>query len=408
MTVISKFLNARRLRDYPRLMLLTTLGMLAINLLLHQGWIGAFGQVIGGDFVMFYSTGLLYRSDPAGIYDYEAQYYLQQGLVEPTPLNGLNPYMNPPYMAMLFSLLTYLPLPWSLLVWTCLSILFTGASVRLIAPLIPERLRLAGLSNKQYLILLLSFFPFIEGLFAGQNHALTLLLITAVLVCAHKERWFLAGSLAGALIYKPQLVLGLLIVWVIWKNIKALLGFGIVVIVWAGSYALLHGITPFLEYLQVSQFFMSLPYMEGFPGYIIITLYGLLTSIFPASSAQYLQLISQIIFVLAAGLVAWFAWRYRKSSPSMKMPVLALSLLLPLAFSPYVQLHDLLFVAPIFIIWAGYDSSRRVFNAAVLTYAGAFFLTFLAAISGIAWISLLTIILFFQISISTYTLLKSP
>ena len=407
MNVIYNFLNARRLRDYPRLMLLTSIGILLINLLLHQGWIAAFGQVIGGDFVMFYATGSLYRTDPASIYDYEQQYRLQQSLVEPTNLSGLNPFMNPPYTAMLYSLFIYLPLTWSFIVWTCLSIIFSVISMRLIAPLVSNRLRQAGLSNIQYLVLLFSFFPFIEGLLAGQNHALTLMLLTAVLVSMHKERWLLSGVLAGTLIYKPQLVLGLLIVWIVWKNFKALFGFGIVVVLWAGSYALMHGIEPFLEYLQVSRFFMSLPYIEGFPGYIIITLYGLLTSIFPESAAQRLQLISQLIFILASALVAWFAWRQRQSSPAHKMPVLLLSLVLPLAFSPYVQLHDLLLIAPIFIFWAGCDHSSRVLNSAVLAYAGAFLLTFLAAITGIAWLSLITLVLFFQLVITNRGLVQT-
>jgi hypothetical protein len=233
------------------------------------------------------------------------------------------------------------------------------------------------------------------------------LLVTGLLVSAYNERWFLSGILAGSLIYKPQLIFGLLIVWVIWKNFKALFGFGIVAILWVGSYVLLHGITPFLEYLQVSQFFMSLPYIEGFPGYIIITFYGLLTSIFPANTAQTLQLISHLIFILASGLVAWFAWRRRHSSPSSKMPVLLLCLVLPLVFSPYVQLHDLLLVAPIFIFWARYDTSSRVFNSAVLTYAGAFILTLFAALTGIAWLSLITLILFFQMAFSNHALIKS-
>ncbi len=401
---IKTFLNTRRIRDYPRLMLLTTFAILCINLLFRQGWVGGFGQMIGGDYLMFYSTGLLYRTDPAKIYDYAEQFRIQQLLVEPSTLNGLNPFMNPPYMAVLFSLLTYLPLSWSFFAWTCLSIIFAVVSVYLTSPLIPERLRQVGLTDKQFLIIMLSFFPFIEGLLAGQNHTLTLLLVTGILVSAQKERWFFSGALAGALIYKPQLILGLLIVWAVWKNIKALAGFSTVAILWAGSYMLIHGISPCLEYIQVSQFFMTLPYTEGFPGYIIITLYGLLTSILPASMAQIIQLISQIVFILAAGLIAWLAFRQRKAQKTNQMPSLALGLILPLAFSPYVQLHDLLYIVPIFIIWASYDTSPRVFYTAVITYSGAFILTLFAATTGVAWMALITMGLFLQMIRWNYSL----
>jgi hypothetical protein len=391
---IKTFLNAKRLRDYPRLMLFATSAILCINLLLHQGWIGGFGQIIGGDFLMFYTTGLIYRTESTRIYDYAEQLRIQQELVMPTTLNGLNPFMNPPYTAALLSLFPLLPLPWSFLTWSCLTILCGVLAVYIISPLIPEKLRVGGLNKTQYLILILSFFPFIEGILAGQNHGLTLLLVTGILVSAYKEHWFLSGTLAGAMIYKPQLILGLLIIWVIRKNIKALAGFSAVAILWAGSFLLLNGISLFVEYIQASRFFMLLPYADGFPGYIIITLNGFLTSILPASTSHLVQLISQMLFVFAAGLLAWIAYQRRKSSPAQQMPILALALVFPLAFSPYVQLHDLLYVVPIFIVWARFDSSPYVLYTAVFTYAAAFILTLLAATTGIAWMAVITISLF--------------
>jgi hypothetical protein len=36
-----------------------------LNLLFHQEWIGAFGQVIAGDFVVYYSIGSIYRFHPS-------------------------------------------------------------------------------------------------------------------------------------------------------------------------------------------------------------------------------------------------------------------------------------------------------------------------------------------------------
>lgn len=89
-------LNAKRVRDYPRLMLFSTWLIIGLNLLFHQGWIGAFGQVLAGDFIMFYSTGSIYRTNPFQIYDYQTQIQTQQALVAPTVLPGYNPYMNPP------------------------------------------------------------------------------------------------------------------------------------------------------------------------------------------------------------------------------------------------------------------------------------------------------------------------
>jgi len=389
------FLNAKRIRDYPRLMLLTIIVILIINLAFHRGWIGSLGQLVGGDFIMFYTTGIIYKTNPSNIYNYDEQLRIQQSLVEPTKLGGLNPFMNPPYTALLYSVLTLIPLPWSLLTWTCLTILFCVASTIIIAPLIPDKLASSGLSKKQVLILILSFFPFAEGLLAGQNHGLTLLCVIGIFICAYKKRWMLSGAFAGILIYKPQLILGVLIIWAISKNIKALAGFLVVCFIWAGSFLLLNGLSPYFEYLHISQMFMLLPYTEGFPGYIIITLYGLLTSILPESIAPAIQLISQIVFVLALILVACLAYRQRQNEI---LPLMALGIAVPLAFSPYVQLHDLLLAVPIFVIWARQDDSSRVFYTALITYIGAFFLTFLAATTGIAFLALITILIFIEVT----------
>ena len=109
------FLNTKRLRDYPRLMLISAWLIMAVNLLFHQGWTGAFGQLIAGDFIAFFSTGLIHASDPQLIYDYNTQLNTQQSLVSPTTLSGYITYINPPYVAPFYYLRTFLPLAWSLL-----------------------------------------------------------------------------------------------------------------------------------------------------------------------------------------------------------------------------------------------------------------------------------------------------
>ena len=388
-----KFLNPRRLHDYPYLFLIAIIILLMVNIIFHQGWLGGFGQLLGGDYVMFYATGLSYRTDINLIYNYSEQYRIQESLVQPTQLLGYNPFMNPPYVAMAFSLLPLLPLEWSLVVWSIFSILCCILSVYLFSRYLPLAAGI-GMTFKHLLVLTISFFPFIEGLQAGQNHAITLVLVTGILISAYHERWLLAGILAGSLIYKPQLVIGIIIVWVVWRNIKALVGFSSIVMLWAGSFVLLHGITPFLQYLETSHFLMLLPYQEGFPGYIITTLFGLLTSIMPTSMARILQAVSYIFFILAGAAITWVAYRQRKSPHSIQIPILAVAFIYPLALSPYVQYHDLLLIVPVFIAWAANDHSQSVLKAAILTYLGAFLLLLLSVLTGIAWVAMIPIGLF--------------
>jgi hypothetical protein len=190
-------------------MLLTTWAIMAANLLLHQGWIGALGQVIGSDFITLYAAGVAYRtgiltSPPlASLYDFEAQGQMQSALIAPTSLPGINPYISPPYVAYVYSLLTYLPLPWAFLLWSVIALIFAALAVKWLVPLLPGRIKAAGLGYGQMLVLVLSFFPFIEGFQVGQNHTLTLLLITGILA-ACCQTLGAAGALAGCYSTSPS------------------------------------------------------------------------------------------------------------------------------------------------------------------------------------------------------------
>ena len=75
-------INSNRLRDYLRLMLITTWTILALNFRLRQGWLGGLNQIIGSDFITLYSAGLAYRIDLAHLYDFTRQFSIQQVLIK--------------------------------------------------------------------------------------------------------------------------------------------------------------------------------------------------------------------------------------------------------------------------------------------------------------------------------------
>jgi len=375
-------------------MLLSTWSILGLNLILHQGWLGGLGQIIGGDFIMFYATGKLYQMDSQQIYNYDRQLNLQQSLIEPTQLPGLNPYMNPPYVAMIYSMLTVLPLPYSLMIWSTLSIIFTIIAVRQLIVLVPDWLKKSGLTFWQLFIVVLSFFPFIEGFQAGQNHALTLLLITSIVVCTIFNRWLPAGICAGLLLYKPQLIIGFLIIWLVWRQVKTLITFGIVATLWISSYILVNGTAQFHIYSDLVQMFLQLPYVDGFPAYLQVTVYGFLTTVLPQTFWLYIYRFEQLLMILFACGLAWMAYKHRHPSSS-RIPVISLALLFPLIASPYSLLHDLLILIPGFILWLKYVPSRSLLSAAIVIYFGTFILTFIGAISGLALPALLVLGLLF-------------
>jgi len=144
-------------------MLVAVCAIAGAVLLLRDGWIGGFGQVIGHDYMVFYSTVTLYRTDPDRLYDYQAHRDTTDALVAPTRLEAVNPNSNPPFAAMAFALLTFLPLPASFAAWSLLSIGFVVLAIRVAHPLVPRPLVAAGVTRTELTIVALSFYPFVEG-----------------------------------------------------------------------------------------------------------------------------------------------------------------------------------------------------------------------------------------------------
>jgi hypothetical protein len=287
--------------------------------------------------------------------------------------------------------LNVVSLNWAIVVWTILAISSVFLTVHWLYKLYAINQKTPVVPFWQLVIIILSFFPFIEGLQSGQNHWLTLLLITGIIYAMVTKKWYLAGFLAGILIYKPQFALGFIIIWLIWKNWKALLSFGLIAFAWAGIFLLLHGFDLYRVYLQLSQVFMDLPYIPGFPNYLLVTFYGLLTSIFPQDFRHLLSILSQALLIMCIGGLAWLAYQYRNSSTVERIPVIVAALVFPLLATPYALLHDMVILVPAYVLWTIYSNSRPALYTSIIIYLGSFFLTFVGALTNIAWVSFLVI-----------------
>jgi len=384
--MIPSFINERRLRVYPRLVLMAVCAVQAFNVLFRQGWRGGLGQIIGIDIILFYAVGLLYRTDIVHLYDFPSQMAVERQLIWPTGLPGAGVFSNPPHVALAYSAFTYLSLVWAFLLWSILTLLFLFIAADLaVRYLTPPWLTQAGLTRSELIIVLLSFLPFFEGFQAGQSHGLTLLLVTGITVASLSGRWYLAGMLAGFLLYKPQFVLGFLIVWLIWREYKALASFIAVAVAWAGVVVVSHGFDPYLAYLGVIDQIMWLPYNAGWPAYLMTTPYGLLVTLLPQKFLPAILWFTKSLTVAASVGIAWIAYRCRNVSCSNRQPALVFALLFPFIATPYVLLHDLLILFPVFLLLsADREVAGRLLYAAIFTYFGALVLLLLGGKFNVA------------------------
>ncbi len=390
------FFNSRRLRDYPRLMLGTMVLILSLNILLRQGWMGAVRQIIGGDFIMLYSAGKLFQQDINSLYNFQLQGNIQRQLLAPTPFEGIMPFNYPPYVAQAVSILAKLPLAPAFMFWSILTIVCVILAVYWISKyLIPAWLQNRGLTFVQLLVISFSFFAFIEGFQVGQNHALTLLLLTGMIVCTVKERWFLAGLIAGLTIYKPQFALGFLIIWIVWGKYKALAGYIITSVVWIGWFILNYGLTLIQTYFSILPLLLKMPYLEGFGGYLEVTPYGLLISLFPSDAWSGIFIVTQTLTILFSIGLAWIAFKFRKGSWKQKQAVIILAILYPLLTAPHTLLHDLIILIPAMVLWADQAPSPWLLYACIAIYLGAFILPLISHATGIAFLALIPLALLF-------------
>ena len=390
--------KSKRFRNYPIIILITTWMIVAVNFATHTGWQGGFGQIIGSDFITLYSAGLLYQNDIQHLYDLNTQEAVQQSLIEPTQLSGVNPFISPPYVALAYSFFTALPIFPAFITWSVISILMICLAIPLLLRLVPEKSEGIKIPWIRMLIIILSFFPFLIGWQVGQNHTLTLLLITAILVSLFKNQSVLAGALAGFLIYKPQFAIGFLIVWLVWREYRALISFGCISAIWIAISLLHFGIPPYQQYFQISPLLLNLPYVDGFPGYLLVTIYGFLATLLPSITAPILlNLVYPIMIICGAGL-ALIAFSYRNRSLSERIPVIILAVLYPFLATPYVLFHDLLVLFPVFILWQQIPKSQSYFNfSVVLFYLGGLILPTSAYFLQVAIMAIIPLVVLYGI-----------
>ena len=183
---------------------------------------------LGYDFLPAYVAGHFARTgEYSKMYDRVAFSAMQTRIIDEAGLDMDGRYgagLNPPHFALMFAPLSVLPYRTAAAVWCTLNVLFAGASILLLARMLPRRPSLRGLVP----LLVLASMPFCQAMGHQQNTLLSLLLLTAAVTCWRSGLPFAAGATAGLLFYKPQLAAVVVLVLVLDLGWRAALGLGVV------------------------------------------------------------------------------------------------------------------------------------------------------------------------------------
>jgi hypothetical protein len=282
------------------------------------------GLLFGLDYLAFYTAGLVVRQgDSARLYDAAFLHELQRELVG---IEGVMPFLNPPFFAYLFVPLALVPFAISLCVWTAAS--FAGLWLSFRALGAPRPLVALNWS--------LCFLPVFATIKNGQNSILTLVLFCLTYRLLRSHRPFAAGFVAGCLVYKPQLLLGLGVLWALeWRRYwRAIVGLALAGSLWAGLcwIALPEASREYVHYSRTT--LSNILDAPNSPARIHHTVRACGRLLFGNPA-----LADAIHAVGAAVGIGGFVWLWRRQEGNL--PVLfAASVLLLVWTTPYALIHD--------------------------------------------------------------------
>src|SRR5438034_1164809 len=171
---------------------------------------------VQSDFRVFYTPAYMLRTHQRGdIYDFSSIRRNQNLRVAPD--NGAVPYLHPAYEAVLFIPLSFLPYRVAYLAWAGVNFAVLALVYFLMRPRL-ENLRALGpgwISPG----LLIGFFPVAFAILAGQDSLLLLLATVGAFRHISKSE-FHAGVLLGLGMFRFQVLLPLILLFILWRSLK--------------------------------------------------------------------------------------------------------------------------------------------------------------------------------------------
>jgi alpha-1,2-mannosyltransferase len=345
----NRFLNSRRL-TYAWIAGGVLWFAWLISSLVGPGNMDLAGQVVGTDYLQFYTAGVTLRQgQSADLYNFSFQSQLEQTIAG-QGLTNFHAFITPPFLAWLFVPLSYLPYTWSFIVWSLFSFIFLWTSIRLIS---------TEQTSKRFLWSL-TWFPVFAAISFGQNSLLSLLFFALAYWLWRKEKYMMAGLVSSLLLFKPQMVMGIGLLWLLeWrKSWKSLFG-----LILGGS--TLAGLCFWLlpdasrSYIDLARNFLpGLIYQDQFPLWHLHSLRGFWILLFPGHVwlAESLSMLFSI-----AGVVAYiYFWRANRNKSDL---LFAGAICLTIWITPHAMIYDWsILLIPAILFWQALPRLRTLWK----------------------------------------------
>lgn len=199
------------------------------------------------DFTIFYAAGTMVRSGMAGsLYDERAEFQTQRQFAPEVSIrHGALPYNHPPFEALLFVPLSFLPYLPAYLVWDAVNLGLLGLAPLLLRRHIPL---LQARPLWVWILCAVAFFPVFVCLLQGQDMIVFFFLLAVACGSLKEGADFLAGCWLGMGLFRPHLVLPLAIILLFSRRRKAVLGVAFCGVIMAAISIAVIGWRGFLDY----------------------------------------------------------------------------------------------------------------------------------------------------------------
>jgi hypothetical protein len=296
---------------------------------------GAGSQDIGGDFLTYYVAGKMVSTGQSpALYDMAALDTMRQAMFSSF---SSGPYLRPPFYAWLFVPFSWLPYVPAVILWMALNLGCLWLSLRLLAP-----------GRARAFAWALTFVPAWAAISFGQSEALSLLLLCLVYRLWQQEWLWAAGLVCSILLYKPPLLLGVVLLWLLeWRrDRRAVLGLVLGGAVLAG---VSFGLTPeaSLAYVKFSGALPSLMHLKGFPLPIFFSVRGFWLMLFPGHPT-----LAESLYLACVGFATLGFCRFWCRQRADRTMAFAGAICFTLLVTPYAFVYDwAILLFPAILLW---------------------------------------------------------
>ena len=283
----------------------------------------AFGTPIGPDFLQFYTGAKLFAEGAShSLYDFKVQIEAQSEILN-SRQDYLHPYIYPPLFAWVLHPLAAFDYRVAFGLWSILGLFILGG--------VGRWLRLS-------IVYSLGWFPVFAALSYGQNSFLSLGIIALMgWMWIEKKYPLVAGLTAGFLLYKPQLFVALIPIFLILKEWRILLG----MFLSGGIYLLFSYYLVPEQTIEYQRFVMErIPLLVAAPGFPITQFFdtkGFFRLLFPQIGSG----IQSALYILVMLFFLQLFWSWLKSIPeeNKRLRMVGLVLVIPWT-NPYFLVYD--------------------------------------------------------------------